>query len=66
MNDAIEVFYYIFSKIYNLLFNSIQIAEGVSLGWILVTVIIFGILIRSILNLPAGARRDHAGDKGGN
>lgn len=64
MNDAIEIFYYIFFKVYNLLFNSIQIAEGVSVGWVLVTVLVFGILIRSILNLPTGAKGANTSSKG--
>lgn len=62
MNDAIEVFYYLFSKVYNLLFVTMEIAEGVTVGWVLITIIIFGIIIRSVLNLPSISRRDHEGN----
>lgn len=54
MSDAITVFYYVFNKIYNFLFNQAIIETGVSVGWIFVTVVVFGLLIRSILNLPSG------------
>lgn len=54
MSDAITVFYYVFNKIYNFLFNQAVIETGVSIGWIFVTVVVFGLLIRSILNLPSG------------
>lgn len=56
MSDAISVFYYVFNKIYNFLFNQAFIEEGVSIGWIFVTVVIFGLIIRSILNIPNGFR----------
>ena len=59
MNDAITVFFYVFNKIYNFLFNEALIEPGVSVGWIFVTVVIFGILIRTILNVPTGL---HYGD----
>lgn len=64
MSDAITIFYYIFGKIYNFLFNQANIETGVSIGWIFVTVVIFGLLIRSILNLPSGlVSRKQAADR---
>ena len=62
MENAIEVFYYIFTKVYDLLFNSIQIAEGVTFGWVLITVIVFAVLFRAILNIPRISRSDHSGN----
>lgn len=56
MSDAITVFYYIFNKIYNFLFNEALIEPGVSIGWIFVTVVVFGLIISTILNLPSGLR----------
>lgn len=64
MSDAITVFYYVFHKIYNFLFNQAVIETGVSVGWIFVTIVVFGLLIRSILNLPSGIlSRKQAADR---
>lgn len=52
MNQALTYLYYIYDKFVNLIFNQLEIATNVSIGWILVAVIIFGMLIRNILNLP--------------
>lgn len=52
MSDAINVVFYIFNKFINLLFNEIQIINGVYLGWIIIVVIIFGIIFNSLLNIP--------------
>lgn len=57
MTDAISIFYSIFDKIYNLLFNQAVIVEGVSVGWIFIVVLIFGILIRMLLNIPSGVSK---------
>lgn len=50
---ALQLINYIFQKFYNLLF-SVQIDEGVKLGWILVTVFLFIMIIRSVFNVPEG------------
>lgn len=64
MSDAITVFFYVFNKIYNFLFNEALIEENVSIGWIFVTVVIFGLIIRTVLNLPSGvASRKQAADR---
>lgn len=52
MSDAINLVFYIFNKFSNLLFNEIQILEGVYLGWVIIVVIIFGIIFNSLLNIP--------------
>ena len=52
MSDAINIVFYIFNKFINLLFNEIQILDGVYLGWIILVVIIFGIIFNSLLNIP--------------
>lgn len=52
MSQAINVVFYIFNKFINLLFNEIQIVEGVYLGWVIIAVIIFGIIFNSLLNIP--------------
>lgn len=52
MSQAINVVFYIFNKFINLLFNEIQIIEGVYLGWVILVVILFGIIFNSLLNIP--------------
>lgn len=52
MSQAINVVFYIFNKFINLLFNEIQIIDGVYLGWVIIVVIIFGIIFNSLLNIP--------------
>lgn len=52
MNQALTYLYYIYDKFINLVFNQLEIAQNVSVGWIIVAVIIFAMLIRNILNLP--------------
>lgn len=54
MNEALTYLYYIYDKFVDLVFNRLEIANNISIGWIIVSVIIFSILIRSILNLPRG------------
>lgn len=57
MTDAISIFYSIFDKIYNLVFNQAVIVEGVSVGWVFIVVLIFGVIIRMLLNIPSGVRK---------
>lgn len=52
MSEAINIVFYIFNKLINLLFNEIQILEGVYLGWVILVVILFGIIFNSLLNIP--------------
>lgn len=52
MSQAINIVFYIFNKFINLLFNEIQILEGVYLGWVIIVVILFGIIFNSLLNIP--------------
>lgn len=52
MNEALTYLYYIFDKFVNLIFNQLEIAQNVSVGWIIIVIIIFAMLIRNILNLP--------------
>lgn len=52
MSQAINIVFYIFNKFINLLFNEIQILEGVYLGWVILVVILFGIIFNSLLNIP--------------
>lgn len=51
MSDAITLFYKVLQIIVSWIFSA-ELVSGVSIGWIFVSVAIFGILIRSILNVP--------------
>lgn len=51
MSDAITLFYKVLQIIVSWIFDA-EIVSGVTIGWIFVSIAIFGILIRSILNVP--------------
>lgn len=57
MEQAINVVFYIFNKSIDLLFNQVELVDGVYLGWVILTCIIFGIIFSSILNTPYGLIR---------
>lgn len=52
MNEALTYMYYIFDRYVDFIFNGMQIVSGVTVGWVLVVIILFAMMIRSILNMP--------------
>lgn len=52
MAQALNYIYYIFNSCLNFVFNDMSIDTNVTVGWLYVTVIVFGILLGSILNIP--------------
>lgn len=54
MSEALNYLYYIYDSFIDFVFNTMTISDNVSVGWIAIVVILFGIMIRSILNLPRG------------
>lgn len=56
MTNAINLFWYIFQKFNDLIFNQFQIQQNVTVGWIIIAAMIFGILITNILNIPNNIR----------
>lgn len=54
MNQAIELVYYIYKSLLDFLFNEAAIVPGVTLGWIMISVIVFGILVSSFIVVPKG------------
>lgn len=52
MTQASTNIYYFYSKFINYLFNVMEIQTGVTIGWIIVTCVVFGILINAILSIP--------------
>lgn len=51
MNEALEILYQIYFAFVDWIFNAAFIVEGVSIGWIAVTVFIFSVMINSIINI---------------
>ena len=51
MSDAITLFYQILQILVSWIFNA-EIVTGVSIGWVFVSIIVFSLLIRNILNVP--------------
>lgn len=59
MNEALQYFYYFISSCITFCFDNMLIAAGVSFGWVVVSVIVMGMLVRSVLNLPRGVNIRH-------
>lgn len=57
MNQALTFFWQIYSALFTSLFDKMFIVSGVSLGWVMITIFIFMILIKSLLSLPRSAPR---------
>lgn len=51
MSDAISLFYQIIHILISWIFDA-EIVSGVSIGWVFVSIIVFSLLIRNILNVP--------------
>lgn len=56
MSTALGYIWYIFDKLINWFFNDTEMFTNVTLGWVITVIIVFGLLIRSLLNVPRGAR----------
>lgn len=52
MSTALTYIYYIFNKCLTFVFSDMLIANNVSVGWIYISIIVFGVLVGSILNIP--------------
>lgn len=52
MSDALTFIYSALSSLTTFVFTNMTIANGVSVGWVIVVLFIFGMIIRNILNLP--------------
>ena len=51
MSEAITLFYQIIHIFISWIFDA-EIVSGVSIGWVYVSIIVFSLLIRNILNVP--------------
>ena len=59
MQQALTYFYYFFEKCLDYVFNTMEIAQNVTVGWVIVSVLVMSMLIRSILNVPKSAHLNH-------
>lgn len=63
MTEALTIFYSIYNALFTTLFERIFIVNGVSIGWVFVTIFIFNLLMRSLLSLPRSAPRMRKSNK---
>lgn len=52
MTQALQYLYYIYDKFIVFVFDTMEIVPNVTVGWILISIILFGLIIRSIINVP--------------
>lgn len=62
MSQALEYLYSIYSGFLNMVFNDFELFPNVTIGWVVVAVVIIGIMINSILNIPRGVRLNGKSD----
>ena len=53
MVDAINLLFQIYLKFVDFIFDKAEILNSVTLGWIALSVLIFGVLIRSLMAVPS-------------
>lgn len=53
MNEAFELLFQIYSRFIDFVFEKAVLINGASLGWIVVSVFIFAVLIRSLMAVPS-------------
>lgn len=56
MSEALGYIYYILDSMLNWLFEDAELFPNVTVGWVVITIILFSMVIRSILNIPRGFR----------
>lgn len=52
MNEALNYIYYCYDKFINFIFNTCDFGNGITIGWIIISVFVFNILISNILAVP--------------
>lgn len=52
MSEALNYIYYCYDKFINFIFNTCDLGNGITIGWILISVFVFNILISNILAIP--------------
>lgn len=65
MTDAITLFFQIYAKFIQLMFEDLDIGGGVTIGWVIVVCFVFYIVIRNILALPNRSGGINVGHRNG-
>lgn len=52
LSDTTNLLIYIWKKVLDLFLNKMKIAEGVSIGWIILGVFLIGLMIATVLSRP--------------
>lgn len=64
MGEAVTLLFEIYSKFIEFIFDKLEILDGVTIGWIFVSILVFSVLIRSIMAIPSKFSNDiFRGDK---
>lgn len=64
MGEAVTLLFEIYSKFIDFIFDKLEILDGVTIGWIFVSILVFSVLIRSIMAIPSKFSNDiFRGDK---
>lgn len=58
MSQALSYIYYIYSGFLNLVFTDMQISEGVTFGYVCLSVLLIVVIIHTVVFLPRGAKID--------
>ena len=66
MLDALTLFFEIYKGLLSFVFNDMTIVSGVSVGWVAISCLVFGILIRSLLAVPRAAQTHTFREKNNN
>lgn len=54
MAQALTYLYDIYTGFLNMVFNDFELFPNVTVGWIVVVVLVLGLVINSVLNIPRG------------
>ena len=64
MSQAVDLLFQIYSKFIEFIFDKFEILNGITIGWIFVSILVFAVLIRSIMAIPFKFSNDmFRGDK---
>lgn len=56
MQNAINIFWYMFNKFLVLIFDDFEILPNITIGWIIISAFVLSVIIGSILNIPNNIR----------
>lgn len=56
MQNAINLFWYMFNKFLVLIFDDFEILPNITIGWIIISAFVLTVIIGSILNIPNNIR----------